>query len=279
MAEALHKRVLFTIGLVTILIFLLFPFYWLIITSFKPDALSLTYPPKFLPSDLYLENYNIALFGGKFHLPVIPNIVNSFIVGFSNMALVLVISIFAAFALSKYNFRARNNFAFFILSQRILPPISIIIPYYVIMSSLGLLDTLLGLILTYLLINLPFSVWMLITYFNDIPKEIEEAAWVDGCSKFSAFLRITLPLSIPGIIVVAIFSVINSYNEFLFALILTGSRAVTLPPALSTFITIKGILWGQMAASTILGILPVIVFAMLVQKHLVRVMTLGALKG
>ncbi|MEM2865500.1 MAG: carbohydrate ABC transporter permease, partial [Candidatus Bathyarchaeia archaeon] len=137
----------------------------------------------------------------------------------------------------------------------------IIIPYYILISRFGLLDTQIALILTYILLNLPFSVWILMTYFDDIPREVEEAAWVDGCSNLQAFRRVILPLAVPGIIVTMIFSVITCYNEFMFAFILTGTRAVTLPRALATFITIQGTLWGEMSAAAFVGILPVIAFA------------------
>jgi multiple sugar transport system permease protein len=277
--------VAFYIALAFVLIFVLFPFYWLILNAFKWGGGGyftgeyFTYPPKFLPSGLHLDNFQTILFGGKFVSSVVPNMINSAIVAFSTAAIVTTMSTLGAFALTRLRFKRRDDVAFFILSQRILPPVSILIPYYFIITGLHLLDTQVALILTYILLNLPFSVWILMTYFDEIPRELEEAAWVDGCSSMSAFRRIILPVALPGILVTAIFCVITCYNEFMFSFLLTFSRAVTLPRAIAQFVTIQGTLWGEMSAASIVGILPVIAFAMIIQKHLVRVMTLGAVKG
>lgn len=279
MNKKIIKEGLFYFAIAVILIYVLFPFYWMFTTAFKLKGEYFHYPPYFLPPRLYLDNFKKILFGGEFTNSVVPNMINSAIVAFTTAAIVTALSTLAAFALTKLEFKKRDDVAFFILSQRILPPVSIIIPYYILISRFNLLDTHAALILTYILLNLPFSVWILMTYFDDIPREVEEAAWVDGCSRLQAFRSVILPLALPGIIVTMIFSVITCYNEFMFAFILTATRAVTLPRALATFITIQGTLWGEMSAAAFIGILPVIAFAMIVQKHLVRVMTLGALKG
>jgi multiple sugar transport system permease protein len=278
-------NVAFYIALAFVLICVLFPFYWLVLNAFKWGGGGyftgeyFTYPPKFLPSGLHLDNFQTILFGGKFVSSVLPNMINSAIVAFSTAAIVTAMSTLGAFALTRLRFKRRDDVAFFILSQRILPPVSILIPYYFIITGLHLLDTQVALILTYILLNLPFSVWILMTYFDEIPRELEEAAWVDGCSSMGAFRRILLPVALPGILVTAIFSVITCYNEFMFSFLLTFSKAVTLPRAIAQFVTIQGTLWGEMSAASIVGILPVIAFAMIIQKHLVRVMTLGAVKG
>jgi multiple sugar transport system permease protein len=277
--------VAFYIALALILIVVLFPFYWMVLNAFKWGGGGyfageyFTYPPTFWPSGLHLDNFEEVIFGGKFVNSVFPNILNSAIVGFSTAGIVTAISTLGAFSLTRLRFKRRDDVAFFILSQRILPPVSIIIPYYFIITGIHLLDTQLGLILTYILLNLPFSVWILMTYFEEIPKELEEAAYIDGCSTMSAFRKILLPLALPGILVTAIFCVITCYNEFLFSFVLTYSKAVTLPRAIADFVTIQGTLWGQMSAASFLGILPVIAFAMIIQRHLVRAMTLGAVKG
>lgn len=273
------KEGIFYLGLAIVLIYVLFPFYWMFTTAFKTKGEYFHYPPYFLPPKFYLGNFRKILFGGEFVNSVVPNMVNSAIVAFTTAAIVTAISTLAAFALTRLKIKKRDDVAFFILAQRILPPVSIIIPYYILISSFRLLDTHIALILTYILLNLPFSVWILMTYFDEIPKEIEEAAWIDGCSYIQAFRNVLLPMALPGIIVTMIFSIITCYNEFMFAMILTSTRAVTLPRALAAFITIQGTLWGEMSAAAFIGILPVIAFAMVVQKHLVRVMTLGALKG
>jgi multiple sugar transport system permease protein len=158
------------------------------------------------------------------------------------------------------------------------PPVAAAIPIFIIMRTLHLLDTYLALILAYCTFNIPFSVWLLRGFFQEIPREIEESAMVDGCSPFAAFWKISIPLIAPGIAATGIFTFIFSWNEFLFALILTGSRAQTVPVALTGFIRETGIMWSHMAAAGVLAMVPMVVFTALVQKNLVKGLTMGAIK-
>jgi multiple sugar transport system permease protein len=159
-----------------------------------------------------------------------------------------------------------------------MPPVAAIIPIYAIMKYLRILDTPWCLIITYLTFNLPFVVWMMKGFFEDIPREIEESALIDGCSHFGVFRKIALPLAAPGLAATAILAFIFSWNEFLFALILTGTKAVTLPVGIIGYMKETGINWGYMTAGGILALIPVIIFTTLVQKHLVKGLTLGAMK-
>ncbi len=159
-----------------------------------------------------------------------------------------------------------------------MPPVAAIIPIYIIMRNLHLLDTPWSLVITYLTFNLPFAVWLMRSFFREIPREIEESALVDGCSDFSAFRKIALPLAAPGLAATGILTFIFSWNEFLFALILTGNKAVTLPVGIIGYMKETGINWGYMTAGGVLALIPVIVFTILVQKHLVKGLTMGAMK-
>jgi multiple sugar transport system permease protein len=166
-----------------------------------------------------------------------------------------------------------------LILTRLVPPISLLIPMYVLMQRLHLLDTYQGLTLVYLAINLPFTIWILRGFFLDIPAELEESSQVDGSTRYGAFWRISLPLVAPGLATTAIFSLIFAWNEFLFSSILTQQDARTITPTISDYITDKAILWGRLYAAAAIVLLPVIVFAMLVQKHFGRGVTSGAIKG
>ena len=159
------------------------------------------------------------------------------------------------------------------------PPIAIIIPYFIVMKSYRLIDTRLGLMVTYLIFNLPLAVWLIMRYFEDIPDELEDSGLVDGCSRMQAFRFILLPLTLPGIIATALFCVVFSWNEYLFALILTRARSETLPILLSAFVAHKGVAWGPLSSSGLIATFPILLLAIIFQKHLVRVMTMGVLKG
>jgi multiple sugar transport system permease protein len=166
-----------------------------------------------------------------------------------------------------------------ILLVRMVPAVVLVIPIYTLWRGLGLLDTHLGLILAYLSFNLPFVIWMMRGFFVDIPVEIEEAALIDGCSRLSALVRVILPLAAPGIAATSIFALLLAWNEFLFAVLLTADKAKTLTPAILNYVTDRAILWGNLYAAASIVLLPVLVFSLLVQRHLARGLTGGAVKG
>ena len=268
------KRVLLTIATVAIFGVILFPPVVLFVTSIKTDIDALSFPPKWI-FDPTLKNYVDILNTS----PLVDYALNSLIVASLNTLLCLIVGSMAAYGLARFKFRGADNLAFWILSIRMMPPVAAIIPIYILMKNLRLLDTLWCLVITYLTFNLPFVVWMMKGFFEEIPREIEESALIDGCSDFSVFFRIALPLVAPGLAATAIMVFIFSWNEFLFALILTGTKAVTLPVGIIGYMKETGINWGYMTAGGILALIPVIVFMVLVQKHLVKGLTLGALKG
>jgi multiple sugar transport system permease protein len=174
--------------------------------------------------------------------------------------------------------RKKEDLAFWILSTRMAPPVMVILPFYLVFKNLDLLDTTLGIVMIYMTFNLAFIVWMMRGYFESIPVELEEAARIDGLSRLQAFIKITLPLSMPGIVASSIFAFIMSWNEFLYSLILTGEKTKTATVAITSFITFEGIRWGEIAAAGILIVLPVIVFGICIQKYLIRGMTMGGVK-
>ena len=268
------KRVLLTIATVAIFGVILFPPVVLFVTSIKTDIDALSFPPKWI-FDPTLKNYVDILNTS----PLVDYALNSLIVASLNTLLCLIVGSMAAYGLARFKFRGADNIAFWILSIRMMPPVAAIIPIYILMKNLRLLDTPWCLVITYLTFNLPFVVWMMKGFFEEIPREIEESALIDGCSDFSVFFRIALPLVAPGLAATAIMVFIFSWNEFLFALILTGTKAVTLPVGIIGYMKETGINWGYMTAGGILALVPVVGFMILVQKHLVKGLTLGALKG
>jgi len=267
------KKIIFLLIAAVIFGVILFPPVVLFLTSIKTELDALSFPPKWIFKPT-LENYTEIF---EFS-PFARYLLNSFIVASLNTGVVLVLGSFAAYSLARFRFKGADDIAFWILSVRMMPPVAAIIPIYIIMRNLRLLDTPWSLVITYLTFNLPFAVWMMRSFFREIPREIEESALVDGCSIFRSFRSIALPLVAPGLAATGILTFIFSWNEFLFALILTGSKAVTLPVGITGYMKETGINWGYMTAGGALALVPVIVFTILAQKHLVKGLTMGALK-
>ncbi|MCK4420090.1 carbohydrate ABC transporter permease [Candidatus Aerophobetes bacterium] len=281
------RKIFFWLGIVIVLLWCLFPYYWMFTTAFKVEEDYFAYPPVWFPSPPSLKNFRViflkqvtSIVGiGGIAVDIIPPLMNSIAIAVGSAVISVLMGALAGFALSRFKFRGRENIAFWIFTMRMLPPIAIIIPYFVIMKSYRLIDTHLGLIITYLIFNLPLAVWLLMRYFEDIPIEIEDAALTDGCSKLQAFRLVLLPLARPGIIATFLFCLIFSWNEYLFALILTRAQSETLPILLASFVAHKGVAWGPLAASGLIATFPILLCVVVFQKHLVRVMTMGMLKG
>jgi multiple sugar transport system permease protein len=262
--------------IVLVLIVIAFPVYWLITTSVKTGLETATFPPVYLPSTITWENYTAVLTGDNLKF-----FTNSVIIAVSSTILTTIMGAMAAYALAKtyLSFQLRRALMLWILVTRIFPPITTIIPYYVIIKSLGLSDTYIAVIVTYVAYGLPFVIWLMLGYFQDLPADIEKAAIVDGCSMWQRFHQVVLPLTLPGLAVTAIFAFIYAWNEFLYASILTSFNAKTLPVMVSTFMSDQYLRWGEMSAMGSMMIIPVMVFAMLTQRYIVRGLTFGAVKG
>jgi len=278
MMERKRKKIKFiniilAIATIVVFVFVLFPPLMLFLTSIKTNVDALRSPPVWIFRPV-LTNY-----GEIFRLiPFSRYLSNSLVVALLSTIIALAVGSFAAYGLTRFRFRRAKDLSFWILSIRMTPPVAAVIPIFIIMRNLRLLDTQLSLVIAYCTFNIPFAVWLLRGFFQEIPKEIEESALVDGCSSYSAFFRIALPLVAPGLAATGIFTFIFSWNEFLFALIMTGTRAQTVPVALTGFIRETGIMWSHMAASGVIAMAPMILFTALVQRNLVKGLTMGAIK-
>ena len=270
------STVLLYMIIVVVLVIIAFPVYWLISTSLKPGLESLTNPPTYIPSRLVFDNYIAVLKSEN-----IKFLRNSLIVALASTFLTTIMGAMAAYALSKtyIAFWLRRLLMLWILVTRIFPPITTAIPYYVIIKNLGLSDTHAALVITYVSYGLPFVIWLMLGFFQDMPADIEKAAIVDGCSMWQRFRQVVLPLTLPGLAVTAIFAFIYAWNEFLFASIITSFNAKTLPVVISTFISDQYLRWGEMSAMGSMMVIPVMIFALATQKYLVRGLTFGAVKG
>ncbi len=251
----------------------LFPVLWLIQLSLKVESEAFRMPPQLLfwPT---LENY-VALFQGKFA----RSFGNSLVVSVATTLISLLLGVPAAYALSRAGFRADKGIALWVLTTRMAPPIAFAIPFFLTYRYLGLIDTLLGLVIIYLTFNLSLVIWMMRTFFDGLPRSLEEAAEIDGAGPWGAFLRITLPLAGPGLATTAIFCFLFAWNDFFFALVLTRSRAQMAPVAIVNFMNYEGWEWGKIAAGGTLIMLPVVLFSLLVRRYLIRGLTAGAIKG
>jgi len=229
------------------------------------------------PTDM-ATNYWVEESAGRVE-SVTPQIINSLIITFGSVVLALAVGSPAAYAISRYRFKGSKDLSLWVLSTRMMPPIVTAIPIYWIMRQVNLAGTHIGLIMVYVMLNLPFVVWMMKGFFDDIPIEIEEAARIDGCGPLTLVFRILLPLAIGGIVATALFCVFISWTEFLFAVILTDSSSQTLPVALSLFRQDRGILWGQMAAVIVVATLPILIITLFLQQQVVKGLTAGAVKN
>ena len=256
------------------LIFVLFPLYWILNTSIKPSDDYLAVPPVWWPKHPTLVHYEAALFAYR----GLDGLVNSIIVSVSATILSALLGTLMAYSLARYNTGGRH-LSFWVLSQRFLPPIGIVLPVFLIYRSVGIYDTRFGLIIAYTVFTLPVSVWMMFAYFRQMPKSMEEAALVDGCTRWQAFWRVAVPLAAPGIVAAAVFAFIACWTEFFFALLLTSRTAFTLPTVFRAFIGFQGAQYGEAAALAIVSLVPSIALGVLAQKHLVRGLTLGAVRG
>ena len=207
-------------------------------------------------------------------------LLNSIIIGGGSTVLAVGLGTLAAYAFSRFDVAGKDDLLFFILSTRMLPPVVVVIPIYLMYSALGLRDTHFGLILLYTTFNVSFAVWLMKGFIDEIPKEYEDAALVDGYSRFQTFMKVILPQSVTGIAATAVFCLITAWNEFAFALVLTevGGRAVTAPPSITSATGSSGMDWGKIAAGTFVFLLPVAVFTFLMRSHLLRGVTFGAVK-
>lgn len=277
--RALRKRVFrsgWNIVALVISVVMIFPVYWMVASSFKTGKNLQRIVPQWFPAPLTLDNYTKALQQPRF----LSNILNSVLVVGGTALVALVIGFIASLALARMNFKGRTALVLMVITIQMVPIGGVIIPVFLILNSAGLTNSLFGLGLAYLAFVLPFTVWMLRGFITAVPKDLEEAALVDGCSRGQAFRRIILPLAAPGLVATTIFAVIQGWNEYLYALVLLKDNSKqTIPIWLDTFVTQKGIDWGALMAASTLVSIPVVILFSLVQRNIATGITSGAVKG
>ena len=265
-------------GIIHILLILfsiisLFPLYWLITTSLKPslDVFSVDMLGFFKPS---LENYETVLMKDQYP----KYLLNSVITSLSTVAITMPIGSMAGYAFARLKMKKKDTWFFMILTMRMAPAVPFAVPIYLMMVGVGMIDHTAGLVIVYVFSNMALCIWLTRSFFEDVPKEIEEAAMVDGVSKFGAFIRFAVPIASGGLVATAILIFIFSWNEFFFASILTQNAAKTFTVHLTSFFGSKRILWGELAAASTLGASVPIVFALIMKQYIIRGLTMGAVK-
>lgn len=262
-------------ALIALTVAFLFPLVWIIGLSFKTRLQVFATPPLFLWWPTF-ENY-AAVFGRADFLQAF---INSLVVSTGAVTLSLCVGVPAAYAFARFPFTGRSFLFFALLAMRMLPPITVLVPMYVLFSKFGLTTTRLSVILAYTTFSLPLVVWIMRGFFEDLPRELEESAWVDGASRYGAFIHVVLPLIRPGLVAASILCLQLAWNDFLFAAVLTNNASRTLPVLMAAFSGgDTGVDWGGMTASGVLVVLPVVIFSFAAQRHLVAGLSSGAVKG
>ena len=258
-----------TLGL--LVVFFLFTLFWMVLSSFKANVQVTAYPPVwvFRPT---LQNY-VDVFTRN---PFFTYMLNSTVIALAAVGIGLLFGLPAAYTLARHRQAALG---FLVLTVRILPGIAFLVPLFVIYRQLGLINTHAGIVLTHIIVVLPLIIWIMAGFFEDVPRELEDAAMIDGCSRVGTFLRIVLPLGRPGIVAATILSFIASWNNFIFVLILGGRDTITLPMAVYSFVSFEDVNWGGLTAAATVITLPILGLALAVQRYLTRGLTMGAIRG
>jgi multiple sugar transport system permease protein len=298
-APVAHRRSLvgelfFWLALVVAFAFFMFPLYWMLVTSLKECSEVNLLPPAFIPFvDFEPTSINyLAVFTKVSELGTVtagsaPNtelstfplhLFNSVAIAGSATVLAVVLGTLAAYTFSRFRIKGEADMLFFILSTRMLPPIVVLIPIFLMFTYANLRESYIGITLLYITTGLPFVVWMMKGFFDEIPREYEEAAMTDGYSRIEAIWKIVLPEALPAMLATAVFVLITAWNEFVFVQLLNPSRATTVPPFLYAIIGYGQIEWGRMAATSVVFLLPVVIFTFLVRNHLLRGVTFGAVR-
>jgi multiple sugar transport system permease protein len=265
------RRNAFYVVLLLLLTGYLFPFYWMVLASLKTQMQNMAMPPLFIFTPT-LENYSKIFSEHPFFL----YLWNSSVVGFGSAGIGLLLGIPAAYAIARYKHR---GFALAVLIARITPGISYLVPWFIIFTQLKLIGSYTALILSHLTIGLPLIIWIMIGFFEDLPVELEEAALVDGCSRWMTFVRVAVPLSAPGVAASGILAFIMSWNTFMYSVVLASEKTRTLPVAVFGFLSYASFDWGALTAAATLITLPVILLSLIIQRHIVSGLSFGGVKG
>lgn len=252
-----------------------FPVLWALLTSFKTERDVLAYPPTlvFAPT---LANYREVLFGAS---TILPNLWSSLVVSVWATLLTMLFAVPAAYALARLRYPAKRASGFYVLATQMLPPVGLIIPYYLVLQRMGGLDTYSGMVVIYLTFSLPFAIWLMVSYFEDVPYEMEEAALLDRAGRLRALWYVILPQVRGGIAVTTVFVFLNAWNEFMFAVVLGGNKVRPVTVAMFNFISVEQTQWARLAAGAMVAMAPVILVGLFAQRHIVKGLTVGAVKG
>ncbi|MES3000174.1 MAG: carbohydrate ABC transporter permease [Pseudomonadota bacterium] len=252
-----------------------FPVVWGLLTSFKTERDVLAYPPVWLFTPT-LDNYREVMFGTS---SILPNLWSSVVVSSASTLLTMLFAVPAAYAIARLRYPGKKASGFYVLATQMLPPVGLIIPYYLVLQKTGMLDSYSGLTAIYLTFSLPFAVWLMVSYFEDIPFEMEEAALLDRAGRLRTLWYVILPQVRGGIAVTTVFVFLNAWNEFLFAVVLGGNRVRPVTVAMFNFISVEQTQWARLAAGAMLAMAPVILIGLFAQRHIVKGLTVGAVKG
>ena len=258
---------------VMVTVVFLFPVYWLFMISFKTPDEIFHVPPVWAPAQLQFNNYWVLFKDGD-----VVAILNSLIVSGISSIIAMILGTFCAYSLARFN-TGGENLAMWIISQRMIPPIAVVFPIFLVYVHFGMVDTFAGLILLYTAFNLPYVIWMMRGYIDDIPLELEESALVDGCTRWQMLWKVVFPMARSGLMATAVFTFVFAWNDFLFALILTRTEVITFPVQLTHYMGGQSNFWAKIAAMSVLGTLPIFIAVTLMQRYLVRGISLGAVKG
>ncbi len=295
------RSTLLVVSSVLLLTYVLAPVAWLVSSSFQTEAEIVSVPPHWIPDEPTLENFR-AIFFSEFedvtyetrkqadpvsggYIPstardLLPSMWNSLIVSLAVVALNLLVGVPAAYAMAKIRFRGRNTSVYTILTTRVIPDIALVVPFFLVIRKLGLLDHVGSLIITYLAITVPFTVFILIGYFESLPDELDKAARVDGCSRLQTLTKVFLPLALPSLVAVVLFAFLTSWNEFLLALMFTQTTASqTLPIVVASFTSDFTISFSFINAAGVVAVIPPVILAVVFERYIVSGLTAGAVKG
>lgn len=272
---ALRRNILLFVAATLLLVVWAFPIIWAVIVSLKSEREVLAYPPRLFFEPTF-QNYRDAVSGG---VSILPSLVTSLIVSTATTILTIIIAVPAAYAFARLELRGKRWLGFYTLATQMVPPVGLVIPYFLILAKIGWLDTYQGMITVYLTFSLPFAIWLMVSYMEDIPREMEEAALLDRASRFETLWYVILPQVRGGIAVTVIFVFLNAWNEFLFAVQLGGNTVRLVTVAMYNFVSVEQTLWAKLSAAALVAMLPTIIIGIAAQKQIVKGLTVGAVKG
>ncbi len=274
-STALRRNILLFATAILLLVVWAFPIIWAVIVSLKSEKEVLAYPPRVIFEPTF-QNYLDAVFGG---VSIVPSLATSLIIATATTVLTIVIAVPAAYTFARLDLRGKKWLGFYTLATQMVPPVGLVIPYFLILNEVGWLDSYQGMITVYLTFSLPFAIWLMVSYMEDIPREMEEAALLDRANRFETLWYVILPQVRGGIAVTVIFIFLNAWNEFLFAVQLGGNTVRPVTVAMYNFISVEQTLWAKLSAAALVAMLPTIIIGIAAQKWIVKGLTVGAVKG